>query len=395
MAELGGGPRRQGLTLTLAFAVLLATGVWLALSLAGGSSAQQAPAPGSPAPVPVTVGYSARKDVPLYFTGLGLVQAFNSVLVRSRVDGTLTRVAVSEGQEVKEGDLLAVIDPRPYQAALDAALAKTSQDEAQLANARLDMQRYQSLAKQDFASRQQVDTQQSQVKQLTAALAGDNAAVEAAKLNLSYCFITSPIQGRVGLRQVDPGNMVHASDATGIITITQLHPISVVFTLPGDTVPRINLAMAGGELPVTALASDGKTELDNGTLLTPDNAIDSTTGTIRLKATFPNPNNTLWPGQFVNARLLITTERNVLTVPSAAVQHGPNGLYVYAVKPDSTVTRQDVEVARNAGALAVISKGLDEQQAVVTDGQSRLQQGTRVAVSDPAKQATTQAKSGG
>jgi multidrug efflux system membrane fusion protein len=395
MAELGDGPRRQGLKLTLALAIVLVAGVWFALGLAGGSRAQQVPPPGAPAPVPVSVAYSVRKNVPLYFTGLGSVQAFNSVLVRSRVDGTLTRVAVNEGQEVKEGDLLAVIDPRPYQAALDAAVAKIGQDEAQLANARLDMQRYASLAKQDFASRQQVDTQQSQVKQLTAALAGDNAAVEAAKLNLSYCFITSPIQGRVGLRQVDPGNMVHASDATGIITITQIHPISVVFTLPQDDLPRINLAMAGGQLSVTALASDGKTELDNGTLLTPDNAIDTTTGTIRLKATFPNPNNTLWPGQFVNARLLITTEQNVLTVPSAAVQHGPSGLYVYTVKPDSTVARQDVEVARDLGGVAVVTKGLSEQQAVVTDGQSRLQQGTRVAISDPAKQATAQAKSGG
>jgi multidrug efflux system membrane fusion protein len=395
MADKDNGPAHTGLKLALAFALVLAAGVGLALGLTDRTSAQQARPQGTPAPIPVTIARSLRQDVPLYFTGLGSVQAFNSVQVRSRVDGTLMQVPVTEGQEVKEGDILTVVDPRPFQAALDAVLAKRTQDEADLNNAKRDLARYSSLAQSSFASHQQVDTQQAMVNRLTAMIAGDDAAIATARLNLGYCTITAPFQGRVGLRQVDPGNMVHAGDATGIMTITQIHPISVLFTLPQDTLPRISLAMAAGKLPVTALAPDGKTELDQGTLLTPDNAIDPTTGTIKLKATFPNPNNTLWPGQFINARLLMGTERNALTVPSIAVQHGPSGLYVYIVKPDSTVSRQDVEVARDNGTVAVISRGFEDDEEVVTDGQSRLQQGTRVVVSDASRQAATPARAGG
>jgi membrane fusion protein, multidrug efflux system len=226
-------------------------------------------------------------------------------------------------------------------------------------------------------------------------IAGDDAAIETAKLNLSYCFITSPIQGRIGLRQVDPGNLVHGADATGIVSITQIHPISVLFTVPQESLPRINLAMEAGKLPVTAFAADDRTQLDQGTLLTPDNAIDSSTGTIKLKATFPNPHNTLWPGQFVNARLQLGTDQNALTVPSVAVQHGPAGLYAYVVGPDSSVARQAVEVARDDGTLAVIAKGLTEGQQVVTEGQSRLQAGAKVAVNDASQQAAAPAKPGG
>jgi multidrug efflux system membrane fusion protein len=305
------------------------------------------------------------------------------------------QVPVTEGQEVKEGDILTVIDPRPFQAALDAVTAKRAQDEADLNNAKRDLTRYSALAQSSFASHQQVDTQQAMVNRLTATIAGDDAAIATAQLNLGYCTIASPFQGRVGLRQVDPGNMVHASDPTGIMTVTQIHPISVLFTLPQDTLPRISLAMAAGKLPVTAFAPDGKMELDQGTLLTPDNMIDASTGTIKLKATFPNPNNTLWPGQFVNARLLVGTEKNVLTVPTAAVQHGPGSLYVYVVKPDSTVARQDVDVERDTGTVAIITKGLNDDDVVVTDGQSRLQQGTRVAVNEAAKQAAAPVKTGG
>jgi multidrug efflux system membrane fusion protein len=395
MADKENGPAHTGLKLVLAFALVLAAGVGIAFSLSDRTSAQQARPQGAPTLIPVTTARSLRQDVPLYFTGLGMVQAFNSVQVRSRVDGTLMQVPVTEGQEVKEGDVLTVIDPRPYQAALDAVLAKRTQDEADLNNAKRDLTRYTSLAQSSFASHQQVDTQQAMVNRLTAMIAGDDAAIATAQLNLGYCTITSPFQGRVGLRQVDPGNMVHASDPTGIVTVTQIHPISVLFTLPQDTLPRISLAMAAGKLPVTALAPDGKTELDQGTLLTPDNAIDPTTGTIKLKATFPNPNNTLWPGQFVNARLLVGTEKNALTVPSVAVQHGPSSLYIYVVGPDATVQRQDVEVERDTGTVAVIGKGLGDDQTVVIDGQSRLQQGTKVAVSDASKQAAAPAKPGG
>lgn len=389
------GPRGRGLKLAFALMLLVGVSAALALGLADRSTAQQARPQGPPAAIPVTVAHSSRRDVPLYFTGLGSVQAFNAVQVKSRVDGTLMQVPVTEGQEVKQGDVLAVIDPRPFQAALDAATAKRSQDWADLDNAKHDLSRYLSLAQSSFASRQQVDTQQSMVNRLTAMIAGDDAAIETARLNLGYCTIVSSIQGRVGLRQVDPGNMVHASDATGILTVTQIHPISVLFTLPQDTLPRINQAMAAGKLPVTAFAPDGKTELDEGTLLTPDNAIDQTTGTIKLKAIFPNPSNTLWPGQFVNARLLMDTQKNVLTVPSVAVQHGPAGLYAYIVKPDSTVARQVLDVARDDGTVAVIANGLSEGQSVVTDGQSRLQEGTRVAAKDASQQVAVDVKTGG
>ena len=295
---------------------------------------------------------------------------------------------------MKQGDLLAVIDPRPYQAALDAAGAKRQQDQAQLANAQADLARYSSLARQDFASRQQVDTQQALVKQLTATIAGDAAQIEAAQLNLSYCYITAPFDGRVGLRNVDPGNLVHASDATGIMTLTQIHPIAVIFTLPQDDLPRVNAAMAARRLPVLAFAGNDATELDRGELLTLDNTIDQSTGTIRMKAVFPNQRNQLWPGQFVNARLLLTTEPNVLTVPSVAVQHGPAGLYVYVVNANSTVTRHDVQVERDDGKLAVIATGLQDGQTVVTNGQSRLQDGTSVAADSKAAAAAT-AQAGG
>ncbi len=344
------------------------------------SAAQTAPA-GLPPGVPVSVASAARQDYPVYLSGLGSVQAFNAVLVRARVDGTLMQFAPTEGQEVKQGDLIAVIDPRPYKAALDQALAKRVQDEADLTNSRQDLARYTSLAKQDFASRQQVDTQAALVNHMVAAIAGDDAAIETAKLNLSFCYITSPIGGRVGLRQVDVGNLVHATDATGIVTITQVHPISVTFTLPQEDLPQVNAAMAQGKLPALAYSGNDQTKLDTGELLTPDNAIDPSTGTIKLKATFPNVANQLWPGQFVNVRLLVVTLHDALTVPSVAVQHGPSGLYVYSVNSSSTVVRKDVEISQDNGRTAVIDKGIEPGDRVVTDGQSRLQNGVKVAVS--------------
>ena len=374
----------------------LALGAIIGLIAGGQSIAQQARPQGGGLPIPVTVARAIRQDVPIYLSGLGSVQAYNSVLVRARVDGTLMQFPATEGQELKQGDLIAVIDPRPFQAALDAAMAKKAQDEADLANAKQDLARYTSLEQRNFASHQQVDTQHALVNRLTAMIAGDEAAATNAKLNLSYCYITSPFQGRVGLRLVDPGNIVRAVDATGIVSVTQIHPISAVFTLPQESLPSISLAMEGGKLPVIALASDNKTQLDQGTLLTPDNAIDPTTGTIKLKATFPNPHNTLWPGQFINARLQLGTDRNVLTVPSVAVQHGPAGLYAYVVTAESSVARQPIEISRDDGTLAVISKGLTEGQQVVTDGQSRLQAGTRVAANDASQQAAAPAtKPGG
>jgi multidrug efflux system membrane fusion protein len=337
------------------------------------------PAPAADPAVPVAIATAERQDVPVFTEGVGVVQAFNNVLVRSRVDGTLMQVAVKEGQEVKPGDLLAVIDPRPYKAVLDQVTAKWHQDEATLANARLDLARYRSLERQDFASRQQLDTQQAIVAQDAAAIAGDQAAIEAAQLNLDYCSITSPIPGRIGLRLVDPGNLVHATDTGGIITITQDHPIAATFTLPQQELTRVSAAMTRATMPVLAFSSDDSTQLDAGTLLTPDNGIDASTGTIKLKAEFPNPHNTLWPGQFINAHLQLRIEPSAVTVPQRAIQHGPDGLYVYVVTPDSAAATQPVSVGYQTDKIAVVTKGLLGGEKIVVDGASRLDTGTRVA----------------
>ncbi len=347
----------------------------LAFLAAPGNARAQAPG----GAVPVTTATAKRQDFEVYLRGLGQVQALNSVLIRARVDGTLQQVPVKEGQMVKANDLIAVIDPRPYQAALDQANAKLAQDQADLENANIDLRRYASLAKSDYASRQQVDTQQAMVNHDTAAILGDQAAIGAAKLNVSYAYILSPIDGRVGLRQVDPGNMIHSSEATGILTITQVQPIAATFTLPQDQLPQVVKAMAAGPVKALAFASDDKTVLDTGMLLTPDNSIDTGTGTIKLKATFPNAGNTLWPGQFINVRLLVGTQKDVLTVPTVAVQHGPSGLYAYVVKPDATVARQPLVVGLDNGATTVVTDGLAAGDTVVVAGQSRLQVGTKVA----------------
>jgi membrane fusion protein, multidrug efflux system len=383
MADAENGPQRKGLKLVIAIAILLAGGALLAFGLSERSTAQQAQAPRAASAVPVSVTNAERQDVPVWLRGIGTVQALNTVTVRARVDGTLMQVPVTEGQIVKQGTLLAVIDPRPYQASLDQANAKKAQDEVMLANAKLDLQRYSSLASQSFASRQQVDTQRMQVDQLTAGLKGDEATIEAAQLNLSYCYITAPFDGRLGLRQVDAGNLVHASDSGGIMTITQVHPIAVVFTLPQRSLPPIVDEMPKGPVTVAAWSGEDNRELAQGTLLTPDNAIDTSTGTIRLKATFANEQNRLWPGQFIEARLLLRTDKQVVAVPAQAVQHGQDSLYVYVVKPDSTVHRQSV-VAEDRGPVMVITKGLDAGQTVVLNGQSRLQDGTQIAATTAA-----------
>jgi multidrug efflux system membrane fusion protein len=332
--------------------------------------------------VPVTVTRVVRSDVPIWLRGLGTVQANFAVQIRPRVDGTLAQVPVKEGQVVKKGDLLAVIDPRPYQAILDAVNAKKQQDQAQLANALADLARYASLVRQDFASRQQLETQQSTVKQVSAAILGDEAQISAAQLNLSFCYILSPFDGRIGLRNIDPGNIVRAAEATAILSVTQVNPISVTFTLPQDNLPAIMRTMEKNTLDVVVYAGDNTTELDRGTLLTPDNTIDSTTGTIKLKATFANAQHSLWPGQFVNTRLLLGIEIKVIAVPAPSVQHGPNGLYVYQVGQNSTVSVQPIQVSRQEAGVYVVSSGIEDGAVVVTGGQSRLQAGSRVAVRD-------------
>ncbi len=356
------------------------------------AAAQGAPATG-PAAVPVTVAKVQRKDVPEFTRGIGNVQAYRSVLVRARVDGTLDKIAFREGQEVKPGDLLAEIDSRPYAAILAQARAKRAGDVAQLDNARRDLARYANLSRTNYASRQQVDTQQALVEQDLANIQADDANIDAAALNLSFCQITSPIEGVVGLKLVDIGNLIHATDTTGIVNITQVHPISLVFTLPQDALPSLRDAMAreqtragGGSgrfdesvpLPVLAVTSEDGKLLSEGHLLTPNNSIDTTTGTIALKAEFDNTDNKLWPGQFVAAKLQLGVAQNALTLPPAAVQHGPDGLYVFLVKPDNTVARQVVGVGYQDEAAAVITDGLQGGETVVLSGQLRLQAGTKV-----------------
>jgi membrane fusion protein, multidrug efflux system len=345
------------------------------------ASAQAPPAP--PPAIPVEAGTAAKADVPIAEIGLGSVQAFNTVTVKVRVDGELQKVDFTEGQSVKAGDLLAQIDPRPFQAALDQAIAKKAQDEAQISNAKVNLQRDENLVVRQFATQQTVDNEKAQVAQLEAAIQGDDAAIENARVQLGYTTITSPINGRTGIRLIDQGNIVHATDTTGIVVLTQLHPISVIFTLPEDDLPAVSEAQAKGPVTVTALNRDDKGVLDQGTLALVDNQIDQATGTMRLKATFPNPNDRLWPGQFVNIRLLLRTDHNVLTVPSGAVQRGPSGLYVYRVKQDNTVELQPIEVGPNGDHVTVVTAGLQPGDRVVTNGQYRLQPGAHVAVADP------------
>ncbi|MGH7103912.1 MAG: efflux RND transporter periplasmic adaptor subunit [Acetobacteraceae bacterium] len=369
--------RRAGVFAALAGIVVLGGALLIARSPARPAESPAAEA----APVPVTVTRVSRENVPIYLLGLGQVQALNTVDVKAEVSGILEETPFKEGDEVKAGTELALIDPRPYQAVLDQALAKQAEDQAQLANARSDLARYSALASKNFASRQQLDTQRATVAQDTALLEADAAAIEAARLNLEFTRITAPIDGRLGLRQMDPGNLIEANSPTGIVTLTQMKPIGVLFTLPQADLARVRAAAAKGTLSVLAMAGNSDTVLDRGTLETIDNTVDPTTGTFRLKAVFPNTAEALWPGAFVNAKLLLTTLESALTLPARAVQHGPDGLYVYVVRPDGTVARQAVKEASEAGEVAVIESGIAAGTEVVLDGQSRLRNGTRITVS--------------
>ena len=331
--------------------------------------------------VTVDTATATRANTPVYIEGLGTVQAFYTVTVTARIDGQLQKVGFTEGQTVQKGAFLAQIDPRPNQAALELAIATKAKDEAQLANAQLDLDRYVILAPQKLASTQTLDTQHALVDQLKAQIKGDQASIDNARTQLDYTTITSPIQGRTGIRLVDPGNIVHATDTTGIVVVTQMQPISVIFTLPEDAFLAVNSAMAAGPISITALARDEKTELDHGIVELIDNQIDQTTGTIRLKATFPNARNTLWPGEFVNARVLEKTEHNALIIPSAALQRGPNGTFAYVVKPDSTVEMRPLTVGEESDTSTVVESGLREGERVVTSNQYQLQPGTQVKAS--------------
>src|SRR5471032_233786 len=337
--------------------------------------------------VRVTVATVQKADFPVYLTGLGTVQGFNTVVVRTRVNGQIDKIGFQEGQLVNQGDLIVEIDPRPFRAALDQAKAKKVQDEANLANANLDLQRYTKLG--EFATRQQTDTQRSTVAQLTAQLAADDAAIFNAQTQLDYTSVKAPIAGVAGLRQVDVGNIVNASTQTGIVTIAQIEPIAVIFTAPEDQLPYINEAQAAQPLKVIALTTDGKKQLSEGSLAVVNNQVDTTSGTIRLKAVFDNKNHALWPGQSVSTRLLVKTLKDATVVPDEAIQHGTEGLYVYAVNPDNKAELRKVKVSASIDGRSVIDEGLAPGQQVITAGQYKVQPGTlvgtAVASSDPAQ----------
>lgn len=330
--------------------------------------------------VSVAVAKAEVRDMPVFLNGLGSVDAFNTVTVKSRVDGQIVRIAFREGQEVKKGDLLVEIDPRPYQVALSQAEANLFKDQSALKDVKLNMARFAGLVKDGVIPQAQYDTQVSLAGQLEGTVRADQAQIDNVKLNLMYTRITAPINGRVGLRQVDVGNMVHASDPTGMLVITQLQPIAVLFTLPEDQLPAVSKRMHAGELPAEAYGRDDQTKLATGKLLTIDNQIDTTTGTGKLKAVFDNRDNVLWPNQFVNIHLLLEVRKDNTVVPAAAIQRGPQGTYVFTVKPDKTVEMRPVTVAFNGGNLSAISKGLSPGESVVTDGQDRLQNGSQVEV---------------
>ncbi len=329
-------------------------------------------------PVPVVAGKVEKKDLPIYINGLGNVVGYNTVTVRTRVDGQLDKVVFVEGQEVHVGDLLAQIDPKPFKATLEQAIAKKSQDEAQLANAKLDVDRYVTLLEQKAVTTQKVDTQKALVAQLDATVKADDAAIESARVQLAYTTINSPIEGRAGIRLVDQGNVVHAADSTGLVVITQLHPIFVVFTLPEQNLLAIQREMSKGRLSVVAVGRDNNSELGKGTLTVLDNQIDTTTGTIKLKATFPNDDLQLWPGQFVNVRLLLTTKKDGIVVPGSVIQRGPDSTFAFVIKEDESVEIRPIKVAQFEDGQALIEEGLKVGERVVVDGQYRLQPGSHV-----------------
>ena len=344
-------------------------------------TAQKAPARSA---VPVKIASVETADFPVYLTGLGTAQGFNTVVVRTRVDGQIDKIAFREGQFVQQGDTLVEIDPRPFKAALDQARAKKAQDEANRANANLDLQRFTRLG--EFATRQQTDTQRSQVAQLTAQLEADDAAISNAQTQLDYATVKAPIPGVAGLRQVDVGNIVNAATQTGIVTIAQIEPIAVIFTAPEDQLPEIKAALAASPPKVIAMSTDGRKVLSTGTLALINNQVDVSSGTVRLKAVFDNKDHALWPGQSVSTRLLIRTLKDATVVPDDAVQHGSNGLYAYAVDPDNKAELRWIKVTNSVGGRSVVDEGLSPGQRVITSGQYRVQPGalvsTAVASSD-------------
>jgi len=347
-------------------------------------------AAGSPAraAIPVSITVAGRQDVPIYLTGLGTVQASLTIAIHSQVDGKLQEVLFTEGQHVKKGDVLAKIDPRLFQAALDQARAKKAQDEAMLTAADKDLTRSKTLVASNITSQQIVDQQQGKVDQLKASIAADEAGIQTAQTNLDYTSITAPTDGRIGVRLVDPGNIVHASDQAALATLVLTQPSAVMFTLPARYLDDVRAAQARGPVEVIAFDQDNRRALATGTLLLVDNLIDQTTATIRLKAKFPNDDERLWPGEFVNARVLLETRRNVVVVPSATIQRGPEGLFVWTVTAKDVAEPHPVETSPAAGNLTIVTSGLDGGERIVTDGQYKLQRGVPVTITSPATAAS-------
>jgi membrane fusion protein, multidrug efflux system len=343
---------------------------------------QARPMPNSDsAAIPVTAGLSTPGDVPIYVQGLGTVQAYNSVTVRSRVDGQLMQAFFTEGQDVNQGERLFQIDPRPFETALAQATAAKQKDEAQLVSAKADLERFSRLLKGGFQTQQSYDSQRALVAQVEAAIEADDAAIDAARLNLNYADIRAPIDGRTGARLIDPGNLIRASDGTALVTITQLKPIFVDFSVPQDRLGEILRSRKSGPLAVEALSAESGKVMARGQLSLVDNQVDTTTGTIHLKATYDNADEQLWPGQFVNMRLILSIRKNAVTAPATAVQQGPNGYYAYVIRPDETVERRDVRVEGFQDGRAIIAAGMAPGQRIVVDGQYRLTAGAKVRAS--------------
>jgi len=372
--------RKSGIAVAITVLLAVAAAGYFFIDQASRDKARAAAASTAPPGIPVTVGIAQNKDLPVYVRGIGTVQAYKMVTIKSRVDGQIMKVAFEEGQEVKAGDPLFQIDPRPFQAALDQATANKQRSEAQLTGAEADLERYGKLIGSGYQSRQSFDQQKAIADALKGAIAGDQAAIDTAKLNLGYADIRAPIDGRTGSRQVDPGNPVQASQNTALVTITQIRPIFVNFTVPQDQTDRIRTNQASAPLEVVAYGSDDKTELGRGKLTLIENQIDAATGTLRLKGTFENTDERLWPGEFVNVRLVLSTRKDAVTVTQRAVMQGANDSFVYVVQADNTVERRTVVVAAMQEGVAAIEKGLNTGDKVVVDGQYRLTNGARIRI---------------
>lgn len=368
--------RRKIIILAVGVVVILAGGV-LAFN-SGSTSKVSAAAPASP--VPIVAGVVAQHDVPIYLTGIGTVIAYNTAIIHSQIQGQIASINFSEGQTVHAGELLAQIDPRPYQAQIEQLTANRDRDQAQLTNALANLNRYGTLEQKGWATPQLLDTQKAQVSQLQNAVKSDQALIDAANVQLSYTRLTAPFNGVTGIRQIDVGNVIHPTDVNGLVVVTQVEPISVIFTLPETDLPKIQQHQGNAELTVFAYSQDGKIQLDQGKLTLVDNEILQTTGSIRLKAEFPNKAHRLWPGELISVRLLVDTRHDGLTVPASVVQQGQQGAYAYVVNPDGSVTSRPIKVSQISQGQALIDSGLSPNEQVVVDGQYKLQDGTHVTI---------------